>query len=516
MNHVNNESSVKGELDPSIEALRRKGVHLWIENGVLRYRAPKGVITADDIAALHRLDNSQLSALTTHRERSSPQPSLATGMRPRLAPLSFNQLAHWQLREASDHRPIRQVAFVTRINGPLQVTAMKEAVAVVRDRHEALRTHIVNVNGEIMQEATEHTKDTLQIVEMSNVPAYERASEIRAQIASAIVDVSNYFVDPLSIVVLLKLEEAESVLILAMDHIVSDGVSRSILEDEIFSAYEQLVSGRQVSLPVVRMQYADYAIWQRTMLAEYIKTQGAAGSAWCRTRFPADASARGGEGWGQVSFTINGQVRSALEEWARRKGTTLVMTVLTAYVALVIRWCQVFDTLVHVTFNGRTSRLIENTIGYIAYPLYLHVATDERVTFIELLGIITAEYCRACERPNFYHAYTLNPRPEFTRNTCFNWVPKRGSPTRADLPTGSESTRRSHVAHEDLLLEHLNVDVEPGVGFQDTGREISGAVVFPRAQFSAHSMARFSRALGLFLDGIVTSPSVCIREMQMM
>jgi hypothetical protein len=512
MSPSENQQVITDDFEAAVKALHRKGVRLWAENGALRYRAPKGAITPDDLAILRRLGTTTLSLSAAWRDERLLQP--IPGRAPlKVAPMSFNQLSHWHLRGMAEHRPIRQVASVIRIRGPLQEAIMKEAIAVVIARHDSLRTNIIHRDGEIMQQVAESDNSNLRMVDLTYIPQRERDKEMRRQIVSTIVDVADYSIDPLFKSALLKLEDTESVLILAMDHMVSDGASRSILEREIFTAYDQLVGGREVSLPSVQMQYADHAIWQRNMLLEYFKAAESQSRAWRRTRFPADMPEQGGRGLGQISFTLSQRDRQTLQEFARRKGTTLVMVILTAYVALVMRWCGVFDTLIQVMSNGRTSRLIENTVGYVAYPLYLHISVHRGATFADLLEDVTTEYCRACERPDFYYSYTLSPVPEFTRNTCFNWIPRAGGTGNAELVATARVNNMSYVIFDNPVLESLDdLDMEPSVGFEDMGNQITGGVGFARRRFTSGTMTRFVKNLGVFLDTISVSPGKRIRE----
>lgn len=450
----------------------------------------------------------------THALHGGPNLShLAGKERPKRAPLSFNQLAYWQLRGASGYRPIRQVVSVTRLTGDLHENAMKEALAAVTERHDGLRTNIVNRNGEIMQEVAEQSNRDLLITDLTHVPLYELDTEIQRQIVSAVVDVRDYSRDPLFKPVLLRLGKTESILILAIEHMVSDGASMNILETEIFTAYEQLDQGYNVSLPRVQMQCADYAIWQRTTLAEYFRGPAAAWPAWRRTEFPAGSRDRVGRGLGLVRFTLDMKARRTAEEWARRRGTTLVMLVLATYVALVTHWCDVSDTVIQVMFNGRTNRLIENTVGYIAYPLYLHISVDRNATFMNLLEAVTTEYCQACERPDFFRLYTLSPRPEFTQNTTFNWVPRNRGRDEESMPAKA-SHSRSRVEYEPVL-DDTYMDAEPGIGFVDAGGEIDGLVAFPENQFASSTMTRFAEAFKHFLDTIILFPAIRVRDIAM-
>ena len=62
---------------------------------------------------------------------------------------------------------------------------------------------------------------------------------------------------------LIKLDRDDHILVVTMHHIASDGWSRSILVKEVIALYEGYSRDAEADLPLLTLQYADYAIWQR-------------------------------------------------------------------------------------------------------------------------------------------------------------------------------------------------------------------------------------------------------------
>src|SRR5262252_10662401 len=60
--------------------------------------------------------------------------------------------------------------------------------------------------------------------------------------------------------------EQETVLVLCMHHIISDGWSMQVLARELGRLYSAALNGTPARLPELRLQYADYAVWQREWL----------------------------------------------------------------------------------------------------------------------------------------------------------------------------------------------------------------------------------------------------------
>src|SRR5882762_512404 len=75
-----------------------------------------------------------------------------------------------------------------------------------------------------------------------------------------------FVVGPLFRVCLIRVTEADHVLIILMHHIISDGWSFEILFRELSTLYNDFLSAREPSLPKLKFQYADFAHWQREHL----------------------------------------------------------------------------------------------------------------------------------------------------------------------------------------------------------------------------------------------------------
>jgi hypothetical protein len=322
---------------------------------------------------------------------------------------------------------------------------------------------------------------------------------------------------PLWSVDILRFTETEHVMIVAMEHSISDAFSLGILLRHLLSAYSQRSSGRQVLLPKVPLQFWKLAIQQRDSLGSWLATHG---EYWTRRLSGCERvrlSDRGTgssstTGWGAVSFRVAGSLKKSLQEWARRNRTTLPICVFTAYVALVMRWCKKDDIVVLYQSDGRNTPEVENTIGYLAFPLYLRVESRPSDRFIDLARHLIDEYCTAYLHADRSYLETRSPRPSFTRNTCFNWISTGSSGGLPDVLTGDGSLRIEEIPFEHPMLSALERDTEPSVLLHETGEDISGELLFSLASLSEETMRRFSRNFIAFLTALSKSSDVPIGD----
>jgi hypothetical protein len=509
----------KDSIENVLSGILRKGVRLWSENGQLRYRAPKGTLTQEEIGKL-KASRSQLVALL---ERSSDVEIAGPTQEPdrgiRYAPLAFSQLAHWNAYRLSERCAIRQIASATRLLGRLKVDLLRRSVAEIVHRHGALRTRIVVCDGVPAQEISESGDCELEVRDLTTVSEPFREAEVNRLIEELILEPIDVTVGPLFQARLLALGEDEYVLILVMEHIISDGFSRNLLLRDLFLAYTQGLNGRAFSLPEMPAQFADYAVSQRSGAKSWVEKHG---TYWnehltgCqRLRFPDDQCLQTSSafGWGAVHLHIGRSLKAELREWCRLRRTTLAMSVFTAYVGLTLSWCNASESVIQYQSDGRVSPDLQNIIGYFASILYLRIELHENDTFVDLMTRVTEEYCNAYKHADFSYMLAQIPRPEFTRNTGFNWQPQESLNSNPFDPNGLEGKITClpiRFAHP--MVRSLELDGEPSVSLFDADDEIVGDVYFPRNRFSISTMEKFGRNFMLFIEKLLREPEKRVKE----
>ncbi|OZY86399.1 hypothetical protein CBP51_05060 [Cellvibrio mixtus] len=175
------------------------------------------------------------------------------------SPLSYSQQRLWLLDEigfgAQYHMP---GAF--RINGPLDERALQQTMDFMVNRHSGLRTRFALWDGTPRQYSETNTQVLIEHTDLS-CAGQSRDWEIFLEQWAA--RPFNLGVAPLIRVALLKMDAQTRILAICMHHIISDGVSVSILLREISQVYAALVRGHTPRLPALPIDYADFAHWQR-------------------------------------------------------------------------------------------------------------------------------------------------------------------------------------------------------------------------------------------------------------
>jgi hypothetical protein len=161
-------------------------------------------------------------------------------MKKGLSPLSSAQRMFWFLDRFEPASPAYNVPRALKIEGELNISALREAFRALLHRHDVLRTRFVDLEGELFQEVVEDIDIDFTLRDLSGLLVAERkieTSRIAAEEASRPFDLEQ---PPLLRLSLVRLDPEEHILVLVMHHIVTDGWSMSNLSRRSLSPMASL------------------------------------------------------------------------------------------------------------------------------------------------------------------------------------------------------------------------------------------------------------------------------------
>src|SRR6185436_10309618 len=312
--------------------------------------------------------------------------------------LSFAQQRLWFLDQLEPGSPVYNLPAAIELTGRLDVPALAAAFGEVVRRHEAFRTTFSFVEGEPAQVVAEPAAFALPLVDLQGLPRPGNVEAESRRLAAAEARRPFDLGDPrgglMLRATLLRQGAERHTILLTMHHVASDGWSLGVLVREIGALYAAFAAGRPSPLPELPVQYADFAAWQR----RHLSGERLAGElAWWRGRLagmppaldlPTDRPRQAvpsGRGAVQV-FSIDREGRAGLTALSRRHGTTLFMTLLAGFAALLGRHAGQDDLAVGTPIAGRTRVEIEPLIGFFVNTLVLRADLSGDPGFGELLG----------------------------------------------------------------------------------------------------------------------------------
>ncbi|HWK74457.1 MAG TPA: condensation domain-containing protein [Povalibacter sp.] len=488
----------------------RNGVRLWLEGDRLRYSGPPGALAPEHLSDLRTHRNQIIILLQQANGVADERPDFARCAGLQRAPLAYTQQARLNLYRLNERRPMRTLGTTVRIKGRLNLDALRRSVGAVFERHDALRTRIVFNDDVATQEVGNVLEPGLRIDDLSALPTAARdaaASHLIDEFASEPIDLR---AAPLVAVRLLKLSDNEHLFVVAMEHMISDMASIGIFVRELFALYTQAVKGEPLRLPPVVAQFPQYAAWQRGREQVWLEKHAAYWNRLIscqRLRFPEDhdlvRDAAAHPVWAVVTTQIDSAMLADLRKWCRSRRTTLVMSVFTAYVALVLRWCDTQQAVFQFQSDGRNPDLA-NTIGFFASALYLHGGPLADGRFADLLKSLEQAYSQATADSAYLAA--LLPAPDLTRSTMFNWIPLRSSIDVSDLEETCDAIVCDSAPFARLMSSDVEVDQEPSITLFAFDDRIDASIYFPAGRFEYAKMERFSRNLLRFVRALLAEP----------
>ena len=187
----------------------------------------------------------------------------ATQVRPPYIPLSFSQERLWFIDKLEGSVQYH-VPAVLNLKGSLDTEALSHALKTIVTRHEVLRTVIKQNEGEPYQQINSANNWQLTLIDATgNEGNGEGLQQNIEQLIRKPFDLSE---DYMIRAHLFMLGRHDHILVVTLHHIASDGWSRSVLVKELVELYQSHQNKQPANLPVLPVQYADYALWQRHYL----------------------------------------------------------------------------------------------------------------------------------------------------------------------------------------------------------------------------------------------------------
>ncbi|MGZ4432660.1 MAG: amino acid adenylation domain-containing protein [Trebonia sp.] len=323
--------------------------------------------------------------------------------RPERIPLSFAQQRLWFIEQLEGPSPLYNAPVAVRLDGDLNIEALRAALGDVIARHEVLRTIYPAADGEPCQQVlpVDDLRWELEVTDVSDLD--QAITEVARQPFDLMLQV------PVR-TRLLRLAATTYVLVLVMHHIASDQGSIAPLAHELSVAYTAGLAGSEPQWEPLPVQYADYAIWQRELLGDE-NDQGsilASQAAWWRAALdgapqelalPVDRPRPQAASYRAVTAPLDIPVSllSQLSRLARSHGVTLFMVLQAGLATLLSRLGAGPDIPLGTPVAGRTDSALEDLVGFFVNTLVLRIDVSSDPTFADLLGRVRATGLGALE-----------------------------------------------------------------------------------------------------------------------
>ncbi|MDI9917419.1 non-ribosomal peptide synthetase [Rhodococcus sp. IEGM 1379] len=339
---------------------------------------------------------------------TSARPALTAGERPDRVPVSLAQQRMWLVNQLDTSSSAYNIPIALRLTGELDTEALRAALTDVVDRHETLRTVYPASAAGPLQVVVPTDQVVAELLPVT-VPDGASLQEQIADLAGAGFDVNDEV--PVR-TALFRIDQHENVLVMVVHHIAADGSSMAPLARDVVAAYTARMHGRAPGWVPTAASYADYTLWQRSILGSESDPDSLAAAElmyWRQTLagmaestpFPTDRPRptwRSGRG-SSVRFELGASLHRRLGIFARDHDSTMFMTLHAALAVLLSRLSGTSDIAVGTPIAGRGEAALDEMVGMFVNTVVLRTHVEPGYSFEDLLW-----HVRECDLGAFAHA----------------------------------------------------------------------------------------------------------------
>ncbi len=337
---------------------------------------------------VHHVEQARLSEYLPSVPELKPMPREGD------IPLSFAQQRLWFLDQLAPDNSFYNLPTAMRLIGRLDLDVLNRTLQEIIRRHEILRTTFAYKEEQPVQVIEDVSPFELEITDLSSLPEENRnktAKDLAENEAREPFDLES---GPLFRVKLLKMASDEHIILYTMHHIISDGWSVNVLMREVAALYESFSKGLPSPFPELRIQFADYALWQRQWLTEEILQKQL--EYWKKTigpnppvlQLPFDRPRPPVQTFNGSTLEgkISNELLNAIKEIGQKQGATLFMTLLAVFQTLLYRYSNQAEFLVGSPFASRNQIETEALIGFFVNTLVFKADFTDDPDFTSLLA----------------------------------------------------------------------------------------------------------------------------------
>lgn len=501
-----------------LSRLKELNIKLWLEDNKLRYQAPKGVMSRELLLEISNRKSDiiaflkEISADDKNKKELIPcvERDCENGL-----PLSFTQQTMWFFDRFSKGNPVFNICNAMVMDGILHKDKFLKALNELAARHESLRTTFKNVEGKPVQVIHPASPVEFPEIDLSDIPKDKLKNSLKKVLKAEARREFDLEKGPLFRFSLFKLEENKYVFCMTMHHIIADAWSNAIFVKEFLKLYEAYVKGENISLPELKIQYADYASWERKKFDREMPENLL--NYWTKQlenpttlQLPLDCprpKSKDYEGGYQPLF-VPSDIAGKLKGICKDEGASMFMIILSAFQTLLYRYSGQNDIFTGTVVANRNREETQNIVGPFMNTLVLRTSFENDPTFIEVLRRV---------KKMTLDAYTYQQLP-------FDKLLEEIKPKRDVSMTPlfqvmfiMQNTQKVMLELPGMKAEQINVqsDMSPfDLRLQLTENEggLKGGFEYSSALFKPSVIARMSRHLLNILEYVTAMPDRKVSE----
>jgi glutamate-1-semialdehyde-2,1-aminomutase len=324
----------------------------------------------------------------------------------RTLPLTEAQRAIWALTQmGEDASRAYHESSTMDVPGAFDVAAIRQALQGLVNRHEALRITF-SPEGDF-QQIHPRLKIDVPLIDFSNLDEFEREALTKDCLTKEVQQSFDLVRGPLIRARIFKLEDERHLFVLTIHHIVSDGWSNGILQNELAALYAAAAQGVSHNLPEP-MQFSEYVLSQADeQSAEFTKAEsywlGKYGDSVPILKLPADKPRPAEQTYAghRQMLTLDTRTYLELKKLSAQQDATLFTTLLAAFNVLLHHVTKQNDIVVGIHSAGQLAMGGRSLVGHCVNLLPLRSRISGDPTFAGYLADVKQMTTEAYEHQTY-------------------------------------------------------------------------------------------------------------------
>nr|VFK12476.1 MAG: amino acid adenylation domain-containing protein [Candidatus Kentron sp. LPFa] len=484
-----------------LDDLAARGEGLALIDGQLHYHAPSGAAQREAVQTIRAHKAALVAWLQGENER------------PRTYPLSAGQQGIWMAWRLDPGAPIYNLFLVARLRDEPDLSALRQALAWLVERHPALRTRypLDALGSAPLQIVEDEPRVELPVREASGWTDEQVARWIEAE-ADRPFDLAQ---GPVMRAQVLRMDsppgDVQYLFHWTLHHIASDFLSQEVLIEDLDTLYRAARAGKPPEAADAGLDYRAFVRWEQDILA----AQGERLRAFWRKQVenwpqaptlpvdlaPTDAAPERDYRAATFDFAFDPALAESLRGWARDRQVSLFVALLTAYQIVIGRYSGQERFVITTPTSVRHLAGWARAAGYLINPLCFMADLGGDPSVAGLLER-TQRHLGACfEHQMFPYSEVLRLR-KAAESSGGGAIPMIGF----ILDAARQPARAPSLFAETVAIGQRGAPEALSLSIFDMAGELSGQVTYDANRFMAHTIERLMGYLRTVIEGMIEGP----------
>jgi amino acid adenylation domain-containing protein len=323
--------------------------------------------------------------------------------------LTSSQKRLWSIHYSRANSTAANLAFNFTIEGSILPDRFSKALLTVISQHEALRMNFSSDNHDIPHQMVRLSKDYESVFSFADLRLEPNRTKTSARI---LTEECNHVFDlkrnPLIKVKLISLHSEQYILSIVLHHIIADGWSVNNFIHELFSAYETILCGEDIT-PSGAFGYTDYLQWRAIneesnafqSNLDYWRGELSGPLSFVELNKYRERSPIPSFKGKSVKFRVNRRVAKMLKKVSMARGATPYMAFMTLFCMVLYRLTRNSEILLATEVAGRSSNDWNKAFGHFINTVFLKTTIDRADNFDSVLEKVKKKALKAFDH-QFY------------------------------------------------------------------------------------------------------------------